>query len=180
MKSPTNALSVLTDYLSESDTTQAEFAKAAGIDPSLFSQIKAGDVAISGKNLGKLLRGIREEPVRLDFLKAYLNEQIPDDYQTAITVSLVNAPSGRWSIAEESSEPSLAEQMAHAFEALPSDLLRRRAIHLLTCLRNDTDLRDLFNRTVAYLEEPSSLSANRGPAPLEMSEGEKQHRKKRK
>lgn len=141
----------LREHLQGPDLTQADFAKAAGMTASNVSDLLKGDVSISDRNVGKLLRGFRTEKERHDFLVAYLRDQVPDDYSNSITILLKSElePTGL----AEAKEPSIEVQLATAFAALPSDLYRRRLIRFLNHLKKDAALRDLFVRTVAYLEE---------------------------
>lgn len=147
------ALDYLSDYLERTKTTQADYAKSSGIDPSLFTKLVQKEVAMSGKNLPKLLRGIREDRERLDFLTAYLRDQIPADFADSITIHLNGQPAPDGGLMESGEEESLDAQIAQSFAALPSDLYRRRVIRFLNHLKKDGSLRDLFSRTVAYLEE---------------------------
>lgn len=146
------ALDFLSEHLAATGTTQADLAKAAGIDPSLFSQIKAGDVSINGKNFPKLMRGLRDDQARLEFLNAYLCDQIPQDYSDRISVRITPAtPNG--GVTEEETEEPLESQLVTVFAKLPSDNHRRRLIRFVKHLNKDDSLRRFFVKTVDYLEE---------------------------
>lgn len=160
-------MSLATDFLAEvfarKDYNQSDFARACGMTPTNVTDLLKGDVAISGRNLTKLLRGLRTEKDRLDFLTAYLCDQVPADYADEISIRLT-APAAACGMVMESSDPAneLEAQLILAFSALPSDLYRRRLLRLTQTLRKDADLRDLFARTMAYLEEQqgSGLSSD--------------------
>lgn len=147
------AIEFLSAHLEQVQTTQADYAKAAGIDPSLFTKLVQGEVTLSSKNVPKLLRGIRGEQARLEFLVKYLEDQIPADFNGEISVRLTKAGSPVSLAQEVGDEAAVEDQMIHAFSALPSDLYRRRVVKFLNHLKKDASLRDLFNRTLAYLEE---------------------------
>lgn len=146
------ALDFLSEYLASTGTTQVDYAKAAGIDPSLFSQIKTGDVTINGKNFPKLLRGLRDEPARLEFLNAHLRDQIPPDFAEKISVRITPSTKAPGFPADDS-EVSLEAQVMTRFADLPSDKHRRRVIRFLKHLKGDHTLQALFVKTVDYLEQ---------------------------
>lgn len=150
------ATEFLSAYLEQSETTQAEYSKAAGIDPSLFTKLIQGEVALNVKNVPKLLRGLDSESAKIEFLSKYLEEQIPPEFAGSVTVMLnkLTAPSG--TAMEDSEKDSMEIQLVLAFAALPSDLYRRRLIKFLAHLKVDAGLRDLFTRTVAYLDDSDS------------------------
>lgn len=147
------ALDFLKEYLSRSDVTQADYAKACGIDPSLFSQLKSGDVSVSSKNLPKLLRGLHTAKDRLDFLTSYLRDQVPNEYANMVAIQIGTGGESAWQVAESTDDSQLEPQALLAFAALPSRTYRLRIIRFLQTLRTDAKLRDLFGRTMAYLEE---------------------------
>lgn len=161
------ALEFLTDYLVRSKTTQADFAKAAGIDPSLFTKLVQEEVGLNSKNVPKLLRGIHNDGDRQDFLIKYLQEQIPADLSDSITVRVSRPTTG--ALEEDRSEESLDAQIVRAFAALPSELYRRRVVRFLLHLRKDASLRDLFSRTCGYLEEADTGSQLDFPEPVTQS-----------
>lgn len=146
------ALEFLDDYLKRTKTTQADFARAAGFDASLFTKLAQKEVSLSSKNVPKILRAISNDADRMRFLSKYLEDQIPGDFKESITVHFTGQAAGLVMEAEAEEEP-LDIQVTHAFNALPSDLYRRRLIRFLNHLKKDSGLRDLFTRTVAYLEE---------------------------
>jgi transcriptional regulator with XRE-family HTH domain len=147
------ALEFISAYLARSEITQADFSKAAGIDASLFTKLAQKEVGLNAKNVPKLLRGFRTEEDRLEFLSKYLEEQIPADLSHAITIHSKKQNGGDGMLMEDGEETPLDVQLVQAFAALPSDLYRRRVIRFLNHLKKDASLRDLFTRTVAYLEE---------------------------
>lgn len=147
------ALEFLTDYLERTKTTQADFAKAAGVDPSLFTKLIQQEVGLNSKNVPKLLRGIHTEQDRLEFVGKYLQEQIPSDLSDGITIRVARSAAGLGVITEDPEEEPIDLQILHAAMSLPSDLYRRRLLRFICHLRKDAGLRDLFTRTVSYLEE---------------------------
>lgn len=149
------ALDYLREWLQRSECNQADFAKACGMTGANVTDILNGDVTVSARNLAKLLRGLRSEPERLDFLSAYLRDQVPSDYSDEINIRL-RVPNGPLGVMDAGDEEPLDLQMAQGFAALPSDLYRRRVVRFLNHLKKDSGLRDLFTRTVAYLEESDS------------------------
>ncbi len=172
------ALDFLKEYLSRPGQTQTDFAMSAGMTPTNVTDLLKGDVAVSDRNLAKLIRGFRTEKDRHDFLTGYLRDRVPADYADVITVHL-RSPEGRPGLVmEDPAEDSLELQLTQAFAALPSDLYRRRVIRFLNHLKKDGSLRDLFTRTVAYLEEADTGSPlafpelTPGPSPLEIAEQE--------
>lgn len=147
------ALDFLKEYLSRPDQTQADFAVAAGMTPPNVSDLLKGDVLLSDRNLPKILRGLRSERDRHDFLAAYLRDRVPADYADVISVHLKQPAVTGGLLMEDGEGEPLDVQIVHAFAALPSDLYRRRVIRFLGHLKKDPGLRDLFTRTVFYLEE---------------------------
>jgi transcriptional regulator with XRE-family HTH domain len=146
------AVDFLSEFFARGETTQTDFARAAGMTPTNVTDLLKGDVAISGRNLDKLLRGLRTEKDRKDFLTAFLRDQIPADYADDITIQL-QAHKTEGALEDPDDAGALEGQMILAFASLPSDLHRRRLVHFAQTLRGDAKLRDLFARTMAYLEE---------------------------
>lgn len=142
----------LADYLIRSEQSQADFARAAGMTQPNFSEILNGSVEVSARNIGKLIRGFREEHERDAFIAAYLRDQIPAENADRITVHL-STPTGVLEERPEADRMNIEVEMIAAFDALPSDLYRRRVVKFLNKLRKDEELRDLFRRTMEYLEE---------------------------
>lgn len=147
------ALDFLKEYLNRPSQTQTDFAMAAGMTPTNVSDLLKGDVAISDRNLAKLIRGLRSEKDRHDFLTAYLRDRVPSDYADIITVHLRPPVVETGMVMEAGDDEPLDAQIIRAFASLPSDLYRRRVIRFLEHLKKDGSLRDLFTRLVAYLEE---------------------------
>lgn len=144
------ATDFLTDYLGRTQMTASEFSRASGIPASNLSEIFKGDVEISGRNLGKFLRGIREEHERDGFLAAYLRGSIPEDQATRV---LVHVKQDKRAAVAEGSEASLEADLAAAFDQLPNDTYRRRVVRFLAQLRRDEELRELFRRTMDYVDD---------------------------
>jgi transcriptional regulator with XRE-family HTH domain len=153
------ALDFLKEYLSRPSQTQGDFAQAAGMTPPNVSDLLKGDVMISDRNLSKILRGLRSEKDRHDFLAAYLRDRIPTDYAEIVSVHLKPPADQRGLVMETGEGEPLELQAMQAFASLPSDLYRRRVIRFLSHLKKDAGLRDLFTRTVAYLEESDHSAA---------------------
>lgn len=147
------AVDYLREYLSEPNTTQAEFARGCGMTAPNISDVLKGDVAISRRNVGKLLRGFPQNK-RLHFLQAYLHDEIPEEYADDVTIQI----SSRRSRAQE--ECTLAEAveaaLVSAFRSLPSDTYRGRVLTLVRALRGDEKLRELLKLTVEYLQPPAA------------------------
>lgn len=143
------------DYLREhlANKTQLAFAQAAGMTAQNIGDILRGDVAISDRNLPKLLRAFDEEAQRQEFLAAYLRDRVPNEYADVVQIV------ARGAAVRESTSADVTADLLEAFTALPSDLYRRRVVRLLQQLRRDDALRDLFVRTVAYLEEADTAGA---------------------
>lgn len=165
------AVDFLREFFARRETSQTDFARAAGMTPTNVTDLLKGDVAISGRNLDKLLRGFRSEKDRRDFLTAYLRDQIPADYADDITIQL-RAPAEGMVCEGGDERDTLDAQIMLGFAALPSDLFRRRLVNFVQHLRGDAQLRDLFARTVAYLEEEDGCGLD--PDTLRATAEEKQ------
>lgn len=154
------ALDNLAEYLKRaaaSGDTKADFARASGVHPSLITNILDGDVALSGKNVPKILQGFRTKDDRLAFLLAYLHDEIPQEHANEISVQL--AKSSTEGLAESSIADAQEAQLLEAFFALPSDAYRRRVVTLVRALRSDAQLRDLFKSTVDYIQPDDASQA---------------------
>ena len=140
----------LKDYLRRENCSQAEFARRCEMTPPNLSDVLSSNaensVEISSRNVGKLVRGFAEEQDQLEFLAAYLRDEIPDGYADRVDVDVRNADAVR----EAAIEDPTAELLA-GFAALPSKKLKRAVLSMLAHLRVDTEFRDLFLRTMSYL-----------------------------
>lgn len=147
------AIDFLTDFLERTDQKQADFARTAGMTQPNLNDILKGHVEVSSRNLAKLLRGIRADYERDAFIAAYLRDQIPGDMADRVHVHLTRAK-GEGMVMEEAEGADLLEaNLAVAFAALPSDSYRKRVVRFLQQLRKDADLRDLFRRTMDYVDD---------------------------
>jgi predicted transcriptional regulator len=149
------ATDYLSDYLQRLDLTQVDFAKAAGMTQTNLSDILKGDVEVSARNIGKLLRGLSDESERDAFIAAHLRDQIPEDQAERVVVHVSKPDDQRGGVMEDKpdNDTIIEAELVAAFAALPSSTYRKRVLRLLRHLRKDADLRDLFSRTVAYLED---------------------------
>jgi hypothetical protein len=130
--------------------TKADFAKAAGIDPSLVTQILQSTVQLSSKNVQKLLLGFRSDQERREFLTAYLRDQVPPYLADDVHITIAHH-------AVSESSDSDAAQMEISLIAAFNDLTRKSdrllAVRFLQQIRTDGDLRDLFRRAMRYIDD---------------------------
>ena len=148
----------LSDYLSRHDLTQVDYAKAAGMTQTNLSDILKGDVEVSSRNLAKLLRGMPDDHERDAFIAAHCRDQVPSDQAERVLIHVTKSAARSGTLMEDQASygATLQEELLTAFNELPSAAYQRRVIRLLRHLRKDADLRDLFSRTVAYLEDDDS------------------------
>lgn len=158
------ALEFLSSFFEVPKNTRADFAKAAGIDASLVTNILQGDVQLSSKNIPKLLRGFRTDHERREFLAAYLKDQVPRDFADDIRIHLSHLASGEDANTAED-EAELQARLIRAWLDLPNAKYRRRVVNFLVDLRKDAALRDLFARTMAYREGGSQGGGSLSPFP---------------
>ncbi len=135
----------LQDFFSENpERTQAEFAKAAGMTGANLSDLLGGRVEISYRNLPRLLNGFESRSDKLEFLTAYLRDEVPADFEGDIVVAMKGGGRKGKAAARE-------EEFAAAWRALPGAGMQARILQLLRALRNDEALRDLFVRITDYM-----------------------------
>lgn len=161
------ALEFLAAYFEQPATTKADFAKSAGVDPSLISQLLVGAVQISTKNLPRLLNGFRTDLERREFLAAHLRDQVPVEFADDVIVHQTSAILNE--AAEGDAAFKLEVHLVEAFGALPSEAYRRRVVRFLHHLRKDSALRDIFRRTMDYIDESSSETLVAGTGTTDMA-----------
>lgn len=154
----------LREYFARPDVTQADYAKLAGIDPSLLTKLMQEEVLISSKNLRKLLRGFPHFTDRVAFLNAYLRDQLPGEYADAISIRLVKTPESA------NEEGDQEESLLQAFEALPSDAYKRRVIRFVRQLGRDAELRRYFAMTMRYVDDGIATEREMGRATQDIFE----------
>jgi hypothetical protein len=145
------ALEFLKDYFEKPDAlNQGDFAKACGMSAANVSDLLSERISISSRNLNNLLRGFRDEGDQAAFLTAFLRDQVPVDFVDDVVIQHKKP-----SVLKEDSDAIVdtETEMIRAFSELPSDLFRRRVVIFLQHLRKDPDVRDLFTRTVAFLDK---------------------------
>lgn len=146
------ATDFLADYIERSEQTQTDFARAAGMTPTNITEILKGTVNVSGRNLANLLRGIRDDHERDAFLAAYLRDNIPTDMADRVQVHLTRHRTGE-AVMEGDDRANLEAELVLAFATLPNETYRRRVVRFLQQLRRDAELRDLFRRTMEYVDD---------------------------
>ena len=100
---------------------------------------------ISYRNLPRLLNGFESRSDKLEFLTAYLRDEVPADFEDDIVVGTRSG--GRKGKAE-----AREEEFAAAWRALPGARMQARILRLLRALRHDETLRDLFVRITDYMQ----------------------------
>lgn len=141
----------LKEYFARPDITQSDYAKTAGIDPSLLTKLMQEEVLVSSKNLKRLLRGFHEYSDKLAFLNAYLRDQVPDDFNDAISIRLIKAGTITGA-ADEFGESEEESALLQAFQSLPPGY-RPRIIRFTRQLARDGDLRRFFSMTMNYVDD---------------------------
>lgn len=144
-KSVSLALDFLRAHLEHQQISQAEFARRCDMTPANFSEVINGTVALSARNLERLLRGFKDEQDQLEFLAAYLRDEIPKEYADRIEVS-----SGKRSFIVEEGAAGDADLVAN-YSALPTKKLREAVQICLRQLRIDSEFRALFVQTMNYM-----------------------------
>lgn len=148
------AAEMLRSYLKDSGTSQADFAKAAGMDASTLTGILSLDISISAKNLPKLLRAFPVHNDKLSFLAAYLRDQVPSEHTDEVSIEVNPMRPGATSgaLCEVDIDPArlFADAAIAAIGQLPAQT-QEQLYHLAKALRQDADLRTVFQGIMRYV-----------------------------
>lgn len=160
-------MSFAIDYLEAhlAQTSQAEFALRCGIDPSTLTKLLKGEVAISGKNVPKLLLGFSRKRQRQEFLTAYLRDEIPAEHSDEITIS-IGIPGALCE--SDIDEKIWVEALASVASQLPPHT-QEQLYHLARALRHDASLRDVFKGIMRYVPRAPMAEVQAAPHPLEQA-----------
>jgi len=123
------------------DSNRAALARACGLAPSTIGDLINGKIAVSEKNLARILHGFPDARDQVELLLAYLRGQVPSSLRGAVTIE---AAGTQWLLSEA---PAAADPLA----ALPPKL-RDEVASIARRMAEDAQLRDLFGRTVRYLD----------------------------
>jgi transcriptional regulator with XRE-family HTH domain len=123
------------------DSNRAALARACGLAPSTIGDLINGKIAVSEKNLARILHGFPDARDQVELLLAYLRGQVPSSLRGAVTIEAADT---QWLLSEA---PAAADPLA----ALPPKL-RDEVASIARRMAEDAQLRDLFGRTVRYLD----------------------------
>jgi transcriptional regulator with XRE-family HTH domain len=119
------------------DSNRAALARACGLAPSTIGDLINGKIAVSEKNLARILHGFPDARDQVELLLAYLRGQVPSSLRGAVTIEAADT---QWLLSE-----------ADPLAALPPKL-RDEVASIARRMAEDAQLRDLFGRTVRYLD----------------------------
>jgi hypothetical protein len=108
-----------------------------------LSDLLAGHVAISYRNLPRLLNGFESRKDRLAFLVAHLRDMVPPDYEDDIVIKTKSRRMAGTPVSED--------EITKAWQHLPGRELQTRIIRLLKALAEDEDFRELFMKMMDYV-----------------------------
>lgn len=132
---------------------RSSLAKACGVVPSTIGDYISGKIEVTRKNLLRILTGIPEKNDRELLLRAYLEDQIPEEYRTVFGIERKNA--GK---AQAHGEALAAAEIIQGMNGA----MQKKLITLLRRIRDDAELRDLLSRTIAYIDgEETRVSRNK-------------------
>jgi hypothetical protein len=114
-----------------------------------------GKIAVSEKNLARILHGFPDVQDQIGLLLAYLRGQVPASLRGAVTIEAVGT---QWLLNEA---PAAADPLA----ALPPKL-RDEIASISSRMAEDAQLRDLFGRTIRYLNGEDERVCRRANAGL--------------
>lgn len=141
----------LARILEQRNLTKSDLARIIAVSPATVGDYLSEQIAVTAKNLPKILRGISEPADQVTLLLAHLEDQVPPDLQTAVTLE-ARAPASRPGLAEEGRDASWQSTVIALLGELPSRQ-RNDIVRLVVRLRDDTQLRDLLGRTLDYIGE---------------------------
>lgn len=145
------AAELLRDYLAENDISQGQFADACEVDQALISQILAGKILISQRNLNKLLRGIKDPATQKLFVVTHLRDQVPTEHVHDIMIRVAGGTDRE----EMHVEPAKVfdRAIAEVLAQLPTQT-KATVYHFLQALRLDPTLREVFRGLMRYVPVP--------------------------
>lgn len=175
------AIEHLRDYLTREKISQRSYADACDYDASLVSDVLRGTLPVSARNLPKLLAGISTRKDKLNFLSAYLRDQIPPEHTNELGLQITDLGEPATPLVEEVAvDPStvLDEGIRHAVSQLPTQT-KAQVYRFVKALRVDPLLRNVFDGLMHYVPptpastppprtaEPAT-SGTAGPFPIEI------------
>jgi transcriptional regulator with XRE-family HTH domain len=131
-------------FLVRQDLTQAELAKLCGVAAPTIGHYLSGGIEVSRKNLAKILRGISAHDDQVHLLLAYLDDQIPQELRGAVSIVAAGEPM----VSEAAA--TYADPFADALAGVHA-ATRESLEALVDRLKDDKDLCELVERTVAYI-----------------------------
>lgn len=106
----------LTQLLQEQGWTQQGFAQRLGTDPANVSRWLSGKSSPDSSTVGKILEALPEE-YQSDMLMAYLKDQIPQRFDTVVSINAVDGGKVRPADAQpelpEALSPELKKQVVY-------------------------------------------------------------------
>lgn len=147
--------------------TQAEFAIACGMDASTITDVLSGNVRISSRNIEKLLHGLPARAEQLQFLAAYLRDEIPLDYANDISVGVEKSVAQKQ---EKSAAAYGADEgdLLNAYRELSARKHRDLALSVIRQIRSDTELRNLISQVMEYADDSTTRALARANRNLAM------------
>jgi len=135
--------------------TEPLLARACDLAPSTIGDLINGEIAVSEKNLARILHGFPDVRDQVDLLLAYLRGQVPSSLRGAVTIEAADT---QWLLGEA---PAASDPLV----ALPPKL-RDEVASIARRMAEDAQLRDLFGRTVRYLDGEEERVVRRANAGL--------------
>jgi transcriptional regulator with XRE-family HTH domain len=139
----------LARILERRNLTKSDLARTMNVSPATVGDYLSEEIAVTAKNFAKILRGVSNPSDQVELLLSHLADQVPPELEGKV---LIDAhPSGDDSV-EVEEQPASAWQikLLELLGELPSRQ-RNDIIRLVERLRDDTQLRDLLNRTLDYI-----------------------------
>ena len=137
------------------NSNRAALARACDLAPSTIGDLINGEIAVSEKNLARILHGFPDVRDQVDLLLAYLRGQVPSSLRGAVTIEAADT---QWLLGEA---PAASDPLV----ALPPKL-RDEVASIARRMAEDAQLRDLFGRTVRYVDGEEERVVRRANAGL--------------
>lgn len=146
------AADLLRDYLSANKITQGDYAAACGVDQSFVSQVLTGTIAISARNLSKLLEGLKAKEDKLRFLISYLHDQVPTEHVHDLSIRSADASVAPFLVREAHVDPATVfdDAIAQVLGQLPTQT-KTQLYQFIQALRVDPALRSVFHGIMRYV-----------------------------
>ena len=156
------AAEFLRDYFNGKKISQSAFALRCDVDQSLLSRLVAGDTPITRRNLPALLKGFRDREMKVRFLTAHLQDQIPSDYLQDVEVRPKKYPETKREI-DVDPRRVFANGAADVMSVLPPQT-PSDAYRFVCALRSNPELRDAFHGLMPVLVPVSRVARQGKPA----------------